>query len=94
MTSDGEIFDSAWPFLRHAISPAGHDATVDSEVVERELLDLLDDAGWRLDSGAPLDGRDIWGVLQPLRRRAEAYGLIETVRTGPRARWGPRLIDE
>lgn len=92
MASGSDIETTSWWLLSELLLAAGPNG-VTMEEIEHELLDVLDDAGWRVLGGEQLNRDDLWHVLQPLRLRGEAYGLMASNRLRAGTGWRLRSTD-
>lgn len=92
MAHEGGIDATTWRYLSERLQAAGPEGVPVGEL-ERELLDALTEDGWQILGGGYLGRDDLWHILQPLRLRGEAYGLIATTHLRPGAEWRLRSTD-
>ena len=75
----GEGFDGdAWRAVESVLAQHG---PLTTDRLKETVGPLLVGAGWRAADGAPLDGWELFGALQPALCRAEGYGLLSTSRS-------------
>jgi hypothetical protein len=70
----GEGYEGdAWLLIEEALHEHG---PMESDRLTKTVGRLLIAEGWRNADGAPLEGWELFGSLQPVLRRAEGYGLV------------------
>jgi hypothetical protein len=75
----GEGFDGdAWRAVESLLAQHG---PLTTDRLKETVGPLLLGAGWRAAGGAPLDGWELFGALQPALCRAEGYGLLGASRS-------------
>jgi hypothetical protein len=69
----GGFEGEAWRLIEEALHEHG---PLESDRLTKTVGRLLMAGGWRHADGAPLEGWELFGALQPVLCRAEGYGLL------------------